>query len=122
MRLPRELQRGTQKGTNPGTIFPAATAPEGRSYENSYIRQRPFIGGAFRLPRMARRAQAKRRDMAQELTRKRSTLSGRARLLASNPSWHWLPLAPILVLSAFLSLYGLSSDEYANNYYAAAVK
>jgi 4-amino-4-deoxy-L-arabinose transferase-like glycosyltransferase len=71
---------------------------------------------------MARHAQAKRRDMTQELTRKRTTLYGGARSLVSSPPWHWLVLAAILVLSAFLSLYGLSGDGYANDYYAAAVK
>src|ERR671920_944759 len=42
--------------------------------------------------------------------------------LASNPPWYGMALAAILLLSAFLSLYGLSGDGYANAYYAAAVK
>jgi 4-amino-4-deoxy-L-arabinose transferase-like glycosyltransferase len=60
--------------------------------------------------------------MAQELARKRSVLSGGARSLVTNLPWHGIALAVILLLSAFLSLYGLSGDGYANAYYAAAVK
>ena len=60
--------------------------------------------------------------MTQELIRKRNTLPGRARSLVSNPPWSGLALAAILVLSAFLNLYGLASEGYPNSYYAAAVK
>ena len=60
--------------------------------------------------------------MTQELTRKRAGHSGRARSLVSNPPWHWLALAAILLLSAFLNLYNLTGEGYANYYYSAAVK
>lgn len=60
--------------------------------------------------------------MQGELTRKNATLSGRARSLESNPPWYGLALAVVLVLSAFLNLYGLTGEGYANSYYAAAVK
>jgi 4-amino-4-deoxy-L-arabinose transferase-like glycosyltransferase len=40
----------------------------------------------------------------------------------SNPLWHRLALAAILVLSAFLNLYNLAGEGYANDYYAAGVK
>src|SRR3954463_10853272 len=60
--------------------------------------------------------------MAQEMARKRNTLPSRARSLASSPPWPGLALAAILVLSAFLNLYGLTSEGYANTYYAAGVK
>src|SRR5215212_3167568 len=64
----------------------------------------------------------KRGSMTQEMARKRNTLPSRARSLASNPPWPGLALAAILVLSAFLNLYGLTSEGYPNSYYAAAVK
>lgn len=57
--------------------------------------------------------------MQGELTRKNTTLSGRARSLGSNPPWYGLALAAILVLSVFLNLYGLTGEGYANSYYAA---
>ncbi len=60
--------------------------------------------------------------MIQELTQKRAALSGRARALVSNPPWHGLALAAILILSAFLNLYDLTGEGYSNNYYSAAVK
>jgi 4-amino-4-deoxy-L-arabinose transferase-like glycosyltransferase len=60
--------------------------------------------------------------MKGELTRKRPTLSKRARSLASNPPWHGLTLAAVLVLSAFLNLYDLTGEGYSNDYYSAAVK
>ncbi len=60
--------------------------------------------------------------MTQELTRKRPKRPGGARSLASNPPWNGLALAAILLLSAFLNLYGLSSEGHPNNYYSAAVK
>src|ERR687883_466412 len=60
--------------------------------------------------------------MTQELTQKRTTVTGRTRALASNAPWHRLALAAILVLSAFLNLYNLAGEGYANDYYAAGVK
>jgi 4-amino-4-deoxy-L-arabinose transferase-like glycosyltransferase len=60
--------------------------------------------------------------MTQELTRKHGTLSGKTRSLVSSPPWHGLALAAVLILSAFLILYDLTSEGYSNNYYAAAVK
>jgi 4-amino-4-deoxy-L-arabinose transferase-like glycosyltransferase len=60
--------------------------------------------------------------MTQELIQKRTKSPGGVRSLASDPPWHGIALAVILLLSAFLSLYGLSGDGYANAYYAAAVK
>src|SRR5919205_3175139 len=60
--------------------------------------------------------------MTQELTRKSTTLSGGVRSLVSNPPWHRLALAAILILSAFLNLFRISSQGYSNTYYAAAVK
>ncbi len=60
--------------------------------------------------------------MRQELTGKRAALSGGARSLVSNPPWHGLTLVVILALSAFLNLYDLTGEGYANSYYAAAVK
>src|ERR671926_320904 len=60
--------------------------------------------------------------MTQELTRKSTTLSGGVRSLVSNPPWHRLALAAILILSAFLNLFRLTSEGYGNTYYAAAVK
>ena len=58
--------------------------------------------------------------MTQGLTRKR-TIDG-TRRLAKRASWHWLALAAILALSAFLNLYGLTSEGHPNSYYSAAVK
>src|ERR671932_470990 len=60
--------------------------------------------------------------MTQELTRKSTTLSGGVRSLVSNLPWHGLALAAILILSAFLNLFRLTSEGYANEYYSAAVK
>jgi 4-amino-4-deoxy-L-arabinose transferase-like glycosyltransferase len=57
-----------------------------------------------------------------EPNRRRNVLSGRARALVSGPSRHRLALAAVLILSAFLNLSWLSSEGYANSYYAAAVK
>ena len=54
--------------------------------------------------------------------RRRNTLSGRVRALVSNPPWRGLALAAVLVLSAFLNLFWLLSEGYANSYYAATVK
>src|SRR5215218_8235506 len=60
--------------------------------------------------------------MTQEMIRKGPKRSRGAGSLVSNPPWHWLALAAILVLSAFLNLYDLTSEGYSNTYYAAAVK
>src|ERR687883_230097 len=60
--------------------------------------------------------------MTQELTQKRTTVTGRTRALASNAPWHRLALAAILVLSAFLNLYNLAGEGYATDYYSAAIK
>jgi 4-amino-4-deoxy-L-arabinose transferase-like glycosyltransferase len=63
--------------------------------------------------------------MTQELTSKRTPLSGRVRTAAakaSSSSWHRVALAAILCLSAFLNLFQLTEAGYGNGYYAAAVK
>src|SRR5919199_2793094 len=60
--------------------------------------------------------------MTQELIRKRTILPEEARTLAARPSRHRFALAAILVLSAFLNLYNLAGEGYANDYYAAGVK
>jgi 4-amino-4-deoxy-L-arabinose transferase-like glycosyltransferase len=60
--------------------------------------------------------------MTQQLTRKHYKRSGKARSLVSNPLWHGLALAAILVLSAFLNLYNLTGEGYSTDYYSAAVK
>src|ERR671933_2809064 len=60
--------------------------------------------------------------MTQELIQKRTNFPERTRSLVSNPLWHRLALAAILVLSAFLNLYNLAGEGYANDYYAAGVK
>jgi 4-amino-4-deoxy-L-arabinose transferase-like glycosyltransferase len=60
--------------------------------------------------------------MLVDLARKGAKPSGEARSLASNPPWHGLALAAILLLSAFLNLYGLTSEGHPNSYYSAAVK
>ena len=60
--------------------------------------------------------------MTQELTQKRTKSPGGVRSLASNPLWNGLALAAILLLSAFLNLYGLTSEGHPNSYYSAAVK
>jgi 4-amino-4-deoxy-L-arabinose transferase-like glycosyltransferase len=60
--------------------------------------------------------------MTQELTRRHFKRSGKTRSLVSNPLWHKLALAAILVLSAFLNLYNLTGEGYSNDYYSAAVK
>ncbi|MCA1731202.1 MAG: glycosyltransferase family 39 protein [Actinobacteria bacterium] len=58
--------------------------------------------------------------MTQELTRKRTAISDG--VPAEKASWHGLVLAAILILSAFLNLFRLTSAGYGNVYYAAAVK
>src|SRR5918911_1261816 len=60
--------------------------------------------------------------MTQELIQKRTNFPERTRSLVPNPLWHRLALAVILVLSAFLNLYNLAGEGYANDYYSAAVK
>src|SRR5919199_540871 len=61
--------------------------------------------------------------MTQELTQRRTPLSGGTGALATkSSSWHRLVLAAILVLSAFLNLYNLAGEGYGNPYYAAGVK
>ncbi len=60
--------------------------------------------------------------MTQELTERRTTVTGGARVLATKTTWHRLVLAAILVLSAFLNLYNLTGEGYGNPYYAAGVK
>jgi 4-amino-4-deoxy-L-arabinose transferase-like glycosyltransferase len=60
--------------------------------------------------------------MLGELARKGTKRSGGARSLVSNPPWHGLAMAAVLILSAFLNVYGLSGEGYSNNYYSAAVK
>ncbi|HEY6674298.1 MAG TPA: glycosyltransferase family 39 protein, partial [Rubrobacteraceae bacterium] len=60
--------------------------------------------------------------MTQELTQRHFKRSGKTRSLGSNPPWHGLALAAILVLSAFLNLYNLTGEGYSNDYYSAAVK
>ncbi len=60
--------------------------------------------------------------MSQDLAQKSSVLSGGVCSLVSNPPWHGLALAAVLVLSAFLNLYDLTDEGYSNNYYSAAVE
>src|SRR4051812_1876366 len=60
--------------------------------------------------------------MTQEVSRNRTAISGDTRSLVSNPPWHGLSLAAVLILSAFLNLFRLTSEGYGNAYYAAAVK
>ncbi len=60
--------------------------------------------------------------MLGELARKGTKRSSEARSLVSNPPWHGPALAAVLLLSAFLNVYGLTSEGYSNNYYSAAVK
>src|SRR2546423_10433870 len=60
--------------------------------------------------------------MSQELTQKRASITEEVRTLAEKASWHRLALAAVLILSAFLNLFRLTSLGYSNTYYAAAVK
>lgn len=60
--------------------------------------------------------------MVGEFARKGTKRSGEARSLVSNPPWNGIALAAILLLSAFLNLYGLTSEGHPNSYYSAAVK
>ena len=56
------------------------------------------------------------------LTQKHIPLFDRIRWLVSNLPWQRLALAAVLVLSAFLNLFRLTSEGYGNTYYSAAVK
>ncbi len=60
--------------------------------------------------------------MTQEVIRKDASLFERMRALPQSLGWHGPALAAILALSAFLNLYGLAGEGYANAYYSAAVK
>ncbi|HZC18538.1 MAG TPA: hypothetical protein VE225_02415, partial [Rubrobacteraceae bacterium] len=60
--------------------------------------------------------------MSQQLTQKCATAVDGVRMLAEKASWPRLPLAAVLILSAFLNLFRLTSVGYRNTYYAAAVK
>ena len=60
--------------------------------------------------------------MTQELTQRRTTVTGGARALPTKTTWHRLVLVVILVLSAFLNFYNLAGEGYGNPYYAAGVK
>src|SRR3954470_700254 len=64
----------------------------------------------------------KRRDMTQELSQKHATVADEVHKLAEKVLWHRLALAAVLILSAFLNLFRLTSLGYRNTYYAAAVK
>src|SRR3954454_14248618 len=64
----------------------------------------------------------KRRDMTQELSQKHATVADEVHKLASTPPWQRLALEAVLILSAFLNLFRLTSLGYSNTYYAAAVK
>ena len=60
--------------------------------------------------------------MLGESTRKHAKSVGRVWPLSSNLPWHGPALAAILLLSAFLNLYGLTTEGHPNSYYSAAVK
>ncbi len=60
--------------------------------------------------------------MSQEVIRKDASLFERMRASLQSLGWHGPALATILALSAFLNLYGLAGEGYANLYYSAAVK
>ena len=60
--------------------------------------------------------------MSQEVIGKNASLFERMRALLQGLGWHGPVLAAILSLSAFLNLYGLAGEGYANTYYSAAVK
>jgi 4-amino-4-deoxy-L-arabinose transferase-like glycosyltransferase len=60
--------------------------------------------------------------MTQEMIRKPATVVDGTRTLATRGPWQWLALAAILLLSAFLNLYNLAGEGYANDYYSATVK
>jgi 4-amino-4-deoxy-L-arabinose transferase-like glycosyltransferase len=79
-----------------------------------------FDGATDANGRAMERGEARSRDVASAW--RRNILYGRARALAAYLSWHGLALATVLGLSAFLNLFWLPSEGYANSYYAAAVK
>jgi 4-amino-4-deoxy-L-arabinose transferase-like glycosyltransferase len=56
------------------------------------------------------------------MIRKDAGLFERMRASLQSLGWHGPALAAILALSAFLNLYGLAGEGYANLYYSAAVK
>ncbi len=60
--------------------------------------------------------------MSQEVISKDASLLERMRASLQSLGWHGPALAAILALSAFLNLYGLAGEGYANTYYSAAVK
>ena len=60
--------------------------------------------------------------MAQVLSQKRTTTPDGTRTLAFKAPWHRFALVAVLVLSAFLNLYNLAGEGYANTYYSAAIK
>jgi 4-amino-4-deoxy-L-arabinose transferase-like glycosyltransferase len=60
--------------------------------------------------------------MTQQLAQKPARLSERLLSLTANSSWQRFALIAILILSAFLNLFRLTSLGYRNTYYAAAVK
>jgi 4-amino-4-deoxy-L-arabinose transferase-like glycosyltransferase len=60
--------------------------------------------------------------VSQEMIRKDASLSERMWAGLQSLGWHGPALAAILGLSAFLNLYGLAGEGYANTYYSAAVK
>ncbi|MCA1731303.1 MAG: hypothetical protein LC751_18470 [Actinobacteria bacterium] len=60
--------------------------------------------------------------MTQELIQKRTTVSDKLPALTAKVQWHRFALAAVLILSAFLNLFRLTSLGYRNTYYAAAVK
>src|SRR4051812_7034768 len=56
------------------------------------------------------------------LTKKPTILSGETHALKASSPWYRLALAAVLILSAFLNLFRLTSEGYANEYYSAGVK
>ena len=60
--------------------------------------------------------------MTQELSQKRTTVIEGANALVAKASWQRIALVAVLILSAFLNLFRLTSVGYRNTYYAAAVK
>src|SRR3954463_3250989 len=60
--------------------------------------------------------------MTQKLAQKPATLSERVLTLRAKTTWQRFALVAVLILSAFLNLFRLTSLGYRNTYYAAAVK
>lgn len=60
--------------------------------------------------------------MTQRVIQRRTVASNRGRAPAAKAPWHWLALAAVLILSAFLNLFRLTNEGYGITYYAAAVK